>query len=99
METQLPKIKYADNEQFEAYLEIDGDIAYLHLKVHKWSPSCLKKLYSYLAVLKIELLENGINGLATVSPNPKFCRMMGAKSLFQLEHEGINYEVLVWDLK
>ena len=99
METLLPKIKYADNDRFEAYLELDGDTVYLHLKVHKWSPSCLKLLYSYLATLKKELVENGIKRLATVSPNPKFCKLMGGEPLFKIEYEGKQYEVLIWDLK
>lgn len=99
METQSLKIKYADNEQFEAYLEFDRDTAYLHLNVRKWSLSCLRKLYSYLAILQRELAENGITKLATVSPNPKFCKLMGARSIHELEYNNEKYEVFVWDLK
>lgn len=45
-----------------------------------------------------ELKENGFNEIYSISPNPKFCEMMGGRSIGILEKEGLTYEVFKWDL-
>lgn len=66
----------------------------VHCDVFEWKLSTLKKIYSEFASF---LNDNVGNVVYTISPNPKFVRMFGGKSVSVLNKNGKEYEVMIWE--
>lgn len=72
----------------------------LHLNVSNWAPSVCKKLKRLATDLKGALSLEGFETAYTITPNPKFVKLVfGGKVLDNITYEGVEYEVVVWDLK
>lgn len=85
---------YRDDNFFVDIQDIGGQF-HVHCNVQHWSPSVLKQMYYVLANLKQFAGHLGYTYMVSVSPNRKFCELLGAKYI--AEQEG--HEVMVWDLK
>lgn len=97
METQLSKT-YSETEDYLFRIEYVEDSILLHCEVYNWKPSVLRRGYSVIASLMNEKGKEGYVRLFTVTPNPKFAKLFGGMCINKFYHEGIHYEVVVWDL-
>lgn len=97
METLSHKITYYEDENFFLKLQPEGGTLFMHCEVLNWKPSVLKKMYEVFNTLQNEAKENGYEKLATISPNPKFAKLFGGKTVMK-NYMGMNLEVILWDL-
>lgn len=99
METQSRKQVFYEDENFLVEYEFYQDTPVLHCQVYHWTPRTARK--SFIIFLRLEdfFKEQGYDRMISVSPNPEFCLMYGAKRGESLVHEGKEYEVMQWDLK
>lgn len=99
METLLPKCVYYSDADFKFEIQQIGNEIALHCEVYNWKPSILRRGYSVLNTLIKESTEKDISKLFTITPNPKFAKLLGGKSIAELHHNGKEYKVVIWDLK
>lgn len=98
MEIKSCKLVYEDEDvKFET--EEDDGLLVLHCEVQGWSASKYKKFIKVFARFLDESKEQGYKGVVSVSPNPRFCELFGAKKLGDFEHYGTVYGVMIWDLR
>ncbi len=98
MGTQSRRTFYQDNDfiiEIEDYL---GALV-LHCEVSNWKPSVLRKGYSIFAKLEQYAIDNGYSKMLSVSPNPKFCKLVGGVSMSEIVYENKKYEVMIWELQ
>lgn len=70
----------------------------LHCKVSHWSPAKYKKMLKVFGQFLNESLGYlGYREVITVTPNPKFCKLFGGKTVNSFTYEGKYYEVVRWD--
>jgi len=89
---------YYEGEDFKLSITVVNNEVFLHCLVYDWKLSSLRKGFKIFGRMMKELKENGFNEIYSISPNPKFCEMMGGRSIGILEKEGLTYEVFKWDL-
>ena len=98
METQSRKTFYTDSDfiiEVEDYLEN----LLIHCEVFNWKPSVLRRGYSIFVKLEQYARDNGYTRMMTVTPNPKFAKLVGGTTTSALEYENKTHEVIVWELK
>jgi len=89
------------DEDIRIKMEVDEFLQVcLHMEVLHWSRSVLKKSKRLAEYLKEALYLEGFETAYTVTPNPKFVRLVFGGSVFdKVIVDDINYEVVVWDLR
>lgn len=95
----MPKQTYYEDENFVLSYEMDDSLVVVHCDVTDFKLSALKKGYEVFANFMNFVECHGINVIATITPNPKFAKLLGGRWVSTLIHEEKEYEVLVWDLK
>ena len=85
---------FSSTEDYSVEWEIIGEHCHVHCLVENWSKSILKEGYGELVKLKEHVRELGYDQMVSISPNPRFCKLLGATS-FGTFKEG--YEVMVWE--
>lgn len=98
MVIQLSDIIVIENEDFTIRVEEREGLYFLHCDCYSWSLSVLKRLYREAATIEAEVRALDIKVVYSISPNPKFCEILGAINIGQLEEHGITYEVMEWEL-
>lgn len=100
METQLFK-KHIFFQDESCKVDIDelNRFVYIHCEVYQWKLSTLKKLYKIIASILEYSRNKGIIGVYTITPNPKFAKMLGGYLVGFIKQDGKEYEVIKWDLK
>ena len=91
------QVFYADQDASFEY-EVSGSEVLVHCEMHRWTPSVIRKGYMVLGDFMNTMRKQGLQTMVTVTPNPKFARLFGGKSIAQTSYEGKEYEVVVWDL-
>ncbi len=99
METQSHKIVAYQDEDFIISFDMLNGVPSLHCEVFKWTPKTLRRGLRVFAELEKQFKERGFNTLISLSPNPEFCRMLGAKSKGKFLYNDKEHEVMVWVLK
>jgi hypothetical protein len=85
---------FASNDDYSIEWEIIGEHCHVHCLVHTWKKSVLRQGYQEVVKLKAHVRELGYDQMVSISPNPRFCKLLGATSL-GLFKEGL--EVMVWE--
>lgn len=94
----MPKtLFYKDSDVCFEY-EVEGKDLLLHCEVVRWSPSILKKSYTVFGDFLNTMRKAGFERACTITPNPKFAKVFGGKEVATYEHEGKEYEVVIWEL-
>ena len=88
---------YADEDISFAYEEDRTEVV-LHCEVFNWSHSVLKRSYMVLGDFMNQKRKEGFKTLVTITPNPKFAKLFGGKSIGDMDLDGKKYEVVTWDL-
>ena len=91
-------LEYKD-DSFSLVLKSIGEEHHIHCKCWNWKLSTLKMMYKVAADFEKRALDLGIKEVYSISPNPKFCEMLGAEML--VKPEGCldeEYEVMKWVL-
>ena len=103
METPSRNVFYKDDDfviETEEYEDaVLGRVLLLHCTVSYWKLSALRRGYSVFADLQDWAEDNKYECLMTVTPNPRFAKLMGGTTLRYLHHDNENYEVIVWELR
>jgi hypothetical protein len=81
--------------EFEPY---EGDML-IHSEVKHFSPSIYKEALSVFGWFLNDCYSGGYKRVFTVTPNPRYARMFGGKTVNSLTYLGKEYEVVEWDLK
>lgn len=92
------KLFYSDEDVKFEYEE-DGNTLGLHCEVTNWSVSILKRSYRVLGDFMNLKRKEGFDRMITITPNLKFAQIFGGTSMGTVEHDGEEYEVVVWELK
>lgn len=99
METQLPKQVYYQDSTFVLETQFCENNLFIHCEVKTWKPSSLRRGYSVFKSLLSESEQAGISKVVTITPNPKFAKLFGGTTIFEIDYNNIKHEVIVWDLK
>lgn len=97
METQIRNMFYKDDD-FNVETQIHGDCVFLHVHVDVWSLSVIKRMYRVYAELEDTCVKAGFSRMATITPNPKFVKLFGGRTIETLTINNEHMEVIVWDL-
>lgn len=90
----MRNVFYRDDAfSLEYNFDSEGRIV-VHCDVFEWKLSTLKAIYREWATF---LNENVGKVVYTVSPNPRFVRLFGGKTVSILNKDGKEYEVMIWD--
>lgn len=98
METQLRNLLYKDNDFIVEWEESEGALL-LHCEVVYWKLSSLRRMYKVFAELQDIAKQKGYSLLSTITPNPRFAKLFGGETVDSFTREGVEYEVVIWDLK
>jgi len=90
----MPRQTFSHTSDYHIEWEIIGNECHVHCTVEVWSKSVLRQMYVEFVKLKEHVKGMGYRHMYSNSPNPRFCRLFGAKSLGVIK-EG--YEVMVWE--
>jgi hypothetical protein len=97
METNSPRITFYKDNDFHFEYEIADNVIGLHAKVNRISHNKLKDWYSILNTFLYRVREAGEYQIFSVSPNPKFCELMGGRYVKSIiGPDGKQYEVYQW---
>lgn len=99
MVTLMSKEKWYEDDSFVLYIEPCNDVLHMHCYVSDWKLSVLKNMYAVLAQLMEVAARRGFKYLVTVTPNPKFAKMLGGVCVEELQINDEYCEVIVWELK
>ena len=99
METQLHNVFYRDDTFSLEYQILDSETIVVHMYVKSFTHNTIKRWYREAVRLCAEARDWGFIQIITASPNPRFVQMFNGEKLYDLEHDGKNYEVYKWDLK
>lgn len=90
---------YIDDD-IEIRAEVDEHMqVLLHMEVFEWSRDIRKKAKRLSADTLEALRLEGFSVAYTVTPNPKFVKLIcGGTLMGSVEHEGRTYEVITWEL-
>lgn len=94
----MRNLLYKD-EDFTVEWEEMEDCLFLHCEVKYWKLSAFRRMYKVFAELQDVARQKGFSSLATITPNPRFAKLFGGETVSTLTKEGIEYEVVVWELK
>lgn len=99
MQTKSRETVYKDIDiQFD--IEFMGpESLLLHCIVEgEWTPSLYKRALRVFVRFMSDAYDHGYKELISFSPNPKFCKLFGARSMGEFEYENKTYEVMRWAL-
>lgn len=99
METQSLKQTYFKNEDYHLEYQVVGLCANIHCTVYNWKPSALKHGYNIFGKMLNEFADKGLEYVITISPNPRFCELMGGELSHTVDYNGEVYGVYKWELK
>jgi hypothetical protein len=85
---------FSKTSSYHLEWEIIGNQCHIHCTVEEWKKSVLREGYLELARLQRFVGSMGYGEMYSISPNPKFCELLGGTSLGEFK-EG--YEVMVWE--
>lgn len=84
-------------ELFSSHVEIGGEgLVFLHCKVHKNTPSCLKAVKKELKFLIEFYKEHGVHNIYAYTRNDKYARLMGGRLINTFVDGGVEYEVYLY---
>jgi hypothetical protein len=92
------QVFYKDEDASFEY-EVSGSEVLVHCDVNKWTPSVIKKGYRVLGDFMNTMRKQGLDTMVTITPNPKFAKLFGGRSISHIIYEEKEYEVVVWGLK
>lgn len=92
--TTSKQLFYKCKEFVVEFQELGGQF-HVHCTVSKFNKSILKGMYVLLAQLKMFAKSKGYSEMVSVSPNRKFCEVLGAEYI--ADQDG--YEVMIWELR
>ena len=87
------------DESMQASFEIWEGRAFLHCNVYKWNAKTLRTCYRVLGQMLDKFTEMNLEAAYTISPNPKFCELMGGRYCSDIMYEDKPYGVYKWELK
>jgi hypothetical protein len=90
---QTQSLKYYEDSSFVLNIEIEKDFVILHCDVMVWKLSTLKKIY---AVFSQILLDFKTYKVIAVTPNPRFAKLFGGRTVTYMEYEGKTMEIIQW---
>ena len=90
----MAKQTFSSTPDYLIEWEIIGEHCHVHALVYSWSKAVLKRGYREIAELKKYIWELGYPQMVSISPNPRFCSLLGATHLGEFK-EGL--EVMVWE--
>jgi hypothetical protein len=99
METQSPRITYYENSDFKFEYERAGNEVCIHCEIYNWKLSVLRFGYSVISSLLEECRDRGVEIVYTISPNPKFAKIYGGRSVKTFTLDNKEYEIVIWDLR
>ena len=87
------------DEDFSLEYNEWNNIWFIHCEVSNWTKTSFKKGLSVFRAMHKEALEKGITGLMTITPNPKFCKLLAGEYVGNVVDQQSNqYEVYKWEL-
>lgn len=90
---------FYEDETFKLEYIFKYDEVFIHCIVTDWKLSSFKKGLQVFGQLMNFLDGKGFKRILTVTPNPRFARLLGGKFIEKRIHEGKEYEVYQWVLK
>lgn len=87
---------FNETDDYKLEIQMIEHQFHVHCLVYNWKPSVLKELYRQVVKVGQYAFSLGYTEVYSVSPNPKFCKLLGAYSVGQYRDD---YEVMKWDLK
>lgn len=89
----MKHIKYYEDDSFSFLYTEEPEALFLHCYVYEWKLSVLKKMIKVFG----EFL-NEFSGklIMSITPNPKYCEMLGGKVIEELDG---NLKVVIWEQK
>lgn len=98
METNSLRITFYKDKDIHFEYEVVGKVIGIHAQVNKISHTKLKNWYSILNTFIYRVREAGDFKIFAISPNPKFCELMGGTYVKSIvEADGKQKEVYQWD--
>lgn len=91
------KTVYYEDEDFTLQFNEDKGAILIHCEVFNWKLSSLKRGYRVFAEMVEDFSSKGVTHFYSVTPNPRFCELLGGKKLEGFSENG--YEVYIWELK
>ena len=91
---EMSRHTFVKTEDYHIEWEIIGDHCHVHCEVSTWSKKVLREGYIRFVELRKFVNQKGYKEMVSISPNPKFCELFGARSIGTFK-EG--YEVMVWE--
>lgn len=91
--------KLYQDDDIDASFDFYDRRACLHCNIKKWDVRTLRKCYKELGRFLLEMEKEGALAVYTISPNPKFCELMGGVYCSTIQYEGKPYGVYKWELK
>lgn len=89
---------YEDSSFLFQYRILEG-VVFLHCTVFEWKLSTLKKQISILSEFLNVMKKKGFDAVYTITPNPRFARLLGGEYIGDYSEEDFEYEVFKWELK
>ena len=90
---------YYEDENFVLAYEIKNGMIAVHCDVSNFKLSALRKGYEVFANFLNFASAKGFKIVCTLTPNPKFAKLLGGESVGKFTHEEKEYEVVIWELK
>lgn len=90
---------YYEDSSFIFQYRILSGIVFLHCNVFDWKLSTLKKQIKVLSEFLNEMQRKGFDAVYTITPNPRFARLLGGEYISDYSEEDFEYEVFRWVLK
>lgn len=91
-------VAYEDDTFKLEYERKRGDM-FIHCNVFDWTLSSFKRGKKVFEEFKKKRLEEGVEVFYTISPNPKFCVLLGGELIGYLQKRNKRYEVFRWVLQ
>ena len=92
------RITYYEDDNFCFQYVIYNETVFLHALVSCFKPSVLKKMFFVFNSFLSEMKEKGLTEIYSLTPNPKFCELLGGRFKDIIECNGEEYEVYKWEL-
>ena len=93
------RITYYQDEDFCFQYSICEGVLFLHADVFNSKLSAFKRGFSVFREFLLDVQKQGMSEVYSITPNPKFCQLLGGVSMKEIEIEDRKYEVYKWDLK
>ena len=93
--TTTSRLNFYRDDNFSVDIQDIGGQFHVHCEVTTWKPSVLKQMYKVAAKLISFAEHMGYKEIVSISPNRKFCELLGGTLIGEQEE----CEVMIWELK